>query len=68
MQNWGHFEISCITNFNKIDSGTLIFFGTNMSIFGGLKDFGGRYIRDRCARGPKKFFLRYTPIDVSNIS
>ena len=37
MQNWGHFEISCITNFNKIDPGTLINFGTNMSIFGVLE-------------------------------
>ena len=33
MQYWGHFEITCIAYFNKIPSGTLIFFGPNISIF-----------------------------------
>ena len=37
MQNWGHFDVSCIAYFNEIDWGTLILFRTNMSCFGILR-------------------------------
>ena len=37
MQNWGHFDVSCIVYFNEIDWGTLILFRTNMSCFGILR-------------------------------
>ena len=65
MQNWGHFKITCIAYFNKIRSGTLIFFGLNISIFRVLEVS----ISVTGAPGdPKIFFLRYSHIDVLNMS
>ena len=64
MQYWGHFKITCIAYFNKIPSGTLIFYGPNISIFRILEVS----ISVTGAPGDPKIFFRYSPIDVSNMS